>query len=145
MAVLAGATYTVQKLVVTDREQIRLALYDIADSIADGRVEHAMTYVDDKYIGWGRGTPIGKATRAVMAATVRAAVQKYHIKRIAFLGTPKVEVNGLLANCKLTAVIFTDSSGGESPAPPIGWKLRWIKRDEGWRIEYAERTQDLLP
>ncbi len=136
VAVLAGGTFALARLVVTDREQIRLALKDIAESVPDGRIEHAMTYLDDKYIGWGKFKP-----GAVVA--VKFAVARYDIQKVSLLGTPKIEVDGKLAKCKITALI-TYKFEGEPAKHPMAWRVKWIKRPEGWRIQGAETTTDVM-
>lgn len=137
VAVLAGGTFAMERLVVTDREQIRLALKDIAESVPAGRIEHAMTYLDDKYAGWGKFKP-----GAVVA--VKFAVARYGIQKVSLLGTPKIEVDGKLAKCKITALI-TYKLDGEPTTHPMAWHVKWIKRDEGWRIQGAEPTTDVMP
>lgn len=138
VAVLAGGTFALERLVVTDREQIRLALKDIAESVPAGRIEHAMTYMDDKYHGWG-GSKLG-----VTLAT-KVAVGRYSIQKVSLLGTPKIEVEGGLAKCKITALINYKFEG-EPTKHLMAWHVKWIKRpDEVWRIEWAEPTTDVMP
>ncbi len=137
VAVLAGGIYTLETLVVTDREQIHLALKDIAESVPAGRREHAMTYLDEKYRGWGKFKP--GAVRAV-----KAALAMYDVQSIKLLGTPAVEVDGELAQCKVSAIIHYKRDGKPSRYV-LAWNVKWIKRPEGWRIRRAEPTADVMP
>jgi hypothetical protein len=144
VAVLAGGVFAIERLVVTDREQIQLALRDIASSVPAGRIDHAMTYLDDKYIGWGssRVVPAG-AARAVVAAAVKLAVANYQVRGIK-IGKPQIKVTGKLAECKVVASITYVSEGSLIPHIQT-WKIEWIKRPEGWRIKGAKPTRDLMP
>jgi hypothetical protein len=137
VAVLAGGTFAIERLVVTDREQIQLALRDIASSVPAGRIDHAMSYLDEKYLGWGRFRP------GVIAA-VKAAVAKYQIREIRLIGKCRIEVADKLANCKVSVLITYNHEGTDSKYP-MAWNVKWIKRPEGWRIQGAEPTTDFMP
>lgn len=137
VAVLAVGVFATERLVVTDREQIQLALRDIAASVPAGRVDHAMTYLDEKYMGWGKFKP------GVVLA-VKLAVAKYQIQEIRLLGTPPIEVADKLAECKVSAII-TYMSEGKPAKYLMAWNVKWIKRPEGWRIQGAEPTTDVVP
>jgi len=137
LAILAGGIFAMETLVVTDREQIRLALKDIAESVPAGRIEHAMTYLDEKYFGWGKFKP-----GAVLAAKV--ALARYDIQKVSLFGDPAIEIDGKLAKCKVGAMI-TYKVKGEPARHPMAWRVKWIKRPEGWRIQQAEPTTDILP
>ena len=126
-----------ETLVVTDREQIRLALKDIAESVPAGRIDHAMTYLDEKYFGWGKFKPAA-------ALAVKVAVARYDIQKVSLFGDPTIEIDGKLASCRVGAMI-TYKSEGESTRRPMVWRVKWIKRPEGWRIQQAEPTTDVLP
>lgn len=141
---LAGATFAVERLVVTDPEQIQNALQDIAESVPAGRIDHAMDYIDESYAGWG-AVKSNSAVRKMLAAAAKKAVQTYNVQKISLLGKPRVEVNDKFAECKVT-IIITYSPEGEPLQHAMSWKLDWIKRPEGWRIEQAKKTTlDLLP
>jgi hypothetical protein len=145
VAILAGGVFAIERLVVTDREQIQLALRDIAASVPAGRIDHAMTYIDDNYHGWGSSRVVpAAAARAVVAAAVKLAVANYQVREIKLAGTPRIEVAGKLAECKVSMLILYSSEGTPSKYP-MAWKVKWIKRPEGWRIEGAEPTTDIVP
>ena len=137
VAVLAGGVFAVERLVVTDCEQIQLALRDIAASVPAGRIDHAMTYLDEKYLGWGKFKP------GVVAA-VKLAVAKYQIQEIRLIGRPRIEVANKLAECKVSVLILYNYEG--TPTKHVlAWNVKWIKRPEGWRIQGAEPTTDVVP
>ncbi len=144
VAVLAGGIFAIERLVVTDREQIQLALQDIAASVPAGRIDHAMTYVDEKYMGWGRSRVGAAAVRGVVTAAIKLAVANYQVQEIKLVGKPRIEVAGLLAECKVTAVI-TYTSEGKPTKHVMAWNIKWIKRPQGWRIQGAEPTTDVVP
>ncbi len=137
LAILAGGIFAMEKLVVTDREQMGLILKDIAESVPAGRIDHAMTYLDEKYFGWGKFKP-------AVALAVKAAIARYDIQKVSLFGDPTIEVDGKLAKCKVSAMI-TYKLKGESTRHPMAWHVKWIKRPEGWRIQRAEPTTDVLP
>jgi hypothetical protein len=145
VAVLAGGTFAIERLVVTDREQIQLALRDIAASVPAGRIDHAMTYLDEKYLGWGRNrVGAAAAVRGVVTAAVKSAVANYQVQDISLVGKPRIEVAGPLAECKVTAII-TYKSEAAPTKHVMAWNVKWIKRPEGWRIQGAEPTTDVVP
>jgi len=137
VAILAGGTFAIERLVVTDREQIRLALKDIAESVPAGRIQHAMTYLDDKYFGWGKFKPGA-------ALAVKVAVARYDVQKISLLGKPAISLEGKLAECKVS-VIITYKFESEPTRHLMAWNVEWIKRPEGWRIQRAEPTTDVMP
>ncbi len=137
VAALAGGVFAVERLVVTDREQIQLALRDIAVSVPAGRIDHAMTYIDENYRGWGKSKP------GVIVA-VKLAVANYQVRDIKLMGTPRIEVANKLAECKVSVLILYNFEGTPSKYP-MAWNVKWIKRREGWRIEGAEPTTDIVP
>jgi hypothetical protein len=144
VACLAAGAFAVERLVVTDREQIQLALRDIASSVPAGRIDHAMTYIDENYRGWGSSRVVpAPAARAVVAAAVKLAVANYQVRYIE-IGKPRIGVTGKLAECKVVAII-TYMSEGRLTRHIQAWNVKWIKRPEGWRIEGAEPTTDLMP
>ena len=137
VAAFAGGVFAIERLVVTDREQIQLALRDIAVSVPAGRIDHAMTYLDEKYRGWGEFKP------GVVLA-VKLAVAKYQIQEIRLIGKPPIKVAGKLAECKISAIVLYSFEGTPSKYP-MAWNVKWIKRQEGWRIEDAETTTNGVP
>jgi len=137
VAILAGGVFAVERLVVTNREQIQFALRDIAASVPAGRIDHAMAYLDEKYMGWGKFKP------GVVVA-VKIAVAKYQIKEVRLIGQPRIEVADKLAEGKVSALITYNNEGNESKYL-MAWNVKWIKRPEGWRIQGAEPTTDVVP
>ena len=137
VAVLAGGIFAIERLVVTDREQIELALRDIAASVPAGRIDHAMAYLDEKYMGWGKFKP-------VVVVAVKIAVAKYQIKEVRLIGQPRIEVADKLAEGKVSVLILYNYEG--TPTKHVlAWNVKWIKRPEGWRIQGAEPTTDIVP
>jgi hypothetical protein len=144
VAILAGGVFAIERLVVTDREQIQLALRDIAASVPAGRIDHAMTYIDENYHGWGRPPGTSIPARASLTMAIKAAVADYQVREIKLAGMPRIEVAGKLAQCKVVVVI-TYVTEGTPTKHVMAWNVKWIKRPEGWRIEGAEHTTDLMP
>jgi len=144
VAVVAGGVFAIERLVVTDREQIQLALRDIASSVPAGRIDHAMTYIDENYRGWGRPPGTSISARASLTMAIKAARANYPVREIKLAGTPRIEVAGKLAQCKVIAII-TYLSEGKPVKHAMAGNVKWIKRPEGWRIEGAEHTRDLVP
>lgn len=142
VAAVAGGAFGLERLVVTDREQIYAALRDIAESVPAGRIDHAVTYLDDSYRGWGAAKR-NPRIRALLAKVINEAVARFKVEHIALMGEPKLEFSddladgAKLAKCTVTMVI-TYTYGGKQAKYPMTWKLDWIKRREGWRIEGAE-------
>ena len=135
-------TFAVEKLVVTDRERIVLAMKDIAESVPD-KIDHAMTYFDDEYLGWGPGKT-GRVTKAAIAVLARSAVQQYKVQNLSLLGRPKIEVSGKFATVEVSTII-TYSDEGMVVKRAIAWKLKRVKRPEGWRIERVDLSDKILP
>ncbi len=149
VASLAGGIFAIERLVVTDREQIQLALRDIAVSVPAGRIDHAMSYLDENYRGWGRTSAgASPAVRGIVAGAVKLAIANYRIQEIRLLGKPRIEVDGKpaipLAGCKVSVLILYKYEGTPSKHV-LAWNVTWIKRPEGWRIESAEPTTDVMP
>ena len=145
VAILAGGIFAIERLVVTDRERIQLALRDIAASVPAGRIDHAMTYLDEKYLGWGSSRVVpAAAVRGVVTAAIKLAVAKYQVQDISLVGKPRIEVAGKLAECKVVAII-TYLSEGLPTKHVMAWNVKWIKRPDGWRIQGAEPTTDVVP
>jgi hypothetical protein len=138
VAAAAGGVFLLDRAVVTDREQIWAAYDDIAEAVAQHDIERVASHLDLKYRGWG-----GLRTAAILAA--EAAVKSYNIREVRYVGRREVTVTGNTADSRVTTSIHY---GGDASRPSRilrGWKVEWIRREDGWKVRAAEPTDDVLP
>ncbi len=131
--VLAAGVFLVERLVVTDREQIHLAMREIASWVEAGDFEKAAPYLDEEFSG-----PYGPKAAAVRYGSEMIA--RFKITSLRWLD-PALEIRGDRAALRVTSVL--EFAGG-----PLGrgrsvltWTMQWIKRAEGWRIHRVERPE----
>jgi hypothetical protein len=124
----AGVVLAVSAMVVTDQEQIVLAVEEIAGDLEHGSVEAAERYLDDSFQGIG-----GSKQRAIEEG--RTAIDRYRVRKIRLLHMT-VEVQGKTAWMHVATVI--DLADGRTA---LTWDVHWIKRPAGWRIREAPPPQ----
>ena len=129
--VLAMAAFTVERLVVTDREQIVLNCHDIARKIEAGDIKSAAEYLDERFGGhW--------LTRQAAILAGKEFVAQNPGRKIAITS---VKIDPPPANGRANAVVVAiiDLTGGEmSGKTPITWKVHWIKKDGRWIINEVD-------
>jgi hypothetical protein len=129
--VLAVAAFTVERLVVTDREQIVLNCRDIARKIEAGDIRSAADYLDEQFGGhW--------LTRQAAILAGQQFVAQNPGRKITITS---VKIDPPPANGRANAVAVTiiDLSGGEmSGQTPITWKVHWIKKNNRWVIDEVD-------
>jgi len=130
--VLAVAVFAMERLVVTDREQILQAMQDIAGHIEAGSFDPVAEHIDEQLTGaYGDKGQVVQAGRRILTL--------YDIKSLRYLN-PRVDVAGDQAVLRVTTVIvFQRQAAGGRTA--MSWRLRWIKRSGGWRILEVDRAR----
>lgn len=122
---VAGAVFLVERMVVTDREEIIAVSGRIAAHIEGGQVEEAAAWLDDGPLGiW--------ESREAAIKQAEAFLHEHPIQRVA-LSRHDVEVQGRRATMKVTTVI---EFGGQGTGQRVllAWDLEWVKLASGWRI-----------
>jgi len=129
--ILGLGVAVVAKLVVTDREQIAGAARQIADAAGTGDFQVISKYIDDTFLAdlnpYGRGG----YTKENVVAMVQGDVDRYGVTKVSITRS-EIEVTGRTAAMHVQTVIHC---GGESGyKSPFIWDVRWIKRDDGWKV-----------
>lgn len=138
--VLAVAVFVLERIVVTDREQITINTNEIGRLIQSGQVEGLKTYLDEnirvKLADMGSDT----ANRDQVIQMGKAVLTQNPVAKISFLGL-KVEPSGSLAEESVTTII--DFAGGElkDQKRAVKWIVRWGKKDGRWLINFAEARE----
>ena len=129
---LAAAVFVTEKLVVTDREQIRRALTEIARHIEAANLDGVWEYLDEDLSG-----AYGDRDDAVESG--RNTLRVYKIKSLRYVN-PRVSVQGDRAEVRVTTVIDFEVRG-TGGGTALKWRLGWVKRPGGWRIREVDRPQ----
>ncbi len=125
--VLVGVlVFTLDWMVVTDREEIEGILTDIATSIHNGNVEQHQRVVADNYRGFWKTKP----------ALLRAAKNESRTERIESVSVSfkSVKVTGRRAEMKLKTNVRLETG----QIVPLRWTIYWGKSDGGWQITEIE-------
>ncbi len=123
---LAGATFAVSRMVVTERERIIIAAEEIADDLTTGRTEAVEKYLHENFTS--RRWP--DRARALSAA--RRAIEDYGVSRVKVFRI-KVEVSDGRAKSAAGTVIEYDTRFGAGKSA-LDWRINWIRTDSGWKI-----------
>lgn len=136
---LIAAVFAIETLVVTDREQIAAALYEMATRVQGPgrpaeRLEAVERTLDDTVIVdmselFGQ-VDMGKeqaldAGRAVLAADTLKSVQVVRLT---------ITVDGRRARSDFTTIVRYDTRDLGVQPGAIAWRAGWVKRKAGWRI-----------
>lgn len=131
---LAGAVFVVEAMVVTDREIIEDATRQIAHDLVEGSTASVELYLDDEFGGtW--------ASKKLAIGAAKVAIMVYKVCSIRF-GRLEVEVDGDEAKMDVVTRMTIEAEAMEAPVV-IGWDVRWIRRDVGWRIVQVRKRDEL--
>lgn len=131
LLVLAGGLVVLERLVVTDREKILLAIDDIAAAVARDDIDAAGRYVDEDFGGW-------QGSKRVMLAYGRGVLAQYKVRKVSLSAAPEVHFpQPTVAEVKVRTVVHFPESGQVVRTTPIVWETEWVKRAEGWRVRRA--------
>jgi len=133
--VLAGLVFLLPMLVKTDREQIVLAVKEIAVDVEAGSADKGAFYLDESYRGFHGSKPA-----LVMFADL--AIKRYKIGNVR-IQKLKVDVEDSRAKSRIVTILDFAAEGMEGKTSII-WNLHWIKREDGWRIIEIEEPQEGL-
>jgi len=132
--VLGAGVFVVERLVMTDREQIVAALDEVAAAAQREDVPAAMGYVDREYAGWMRD-------KRHVRLRAEAVVKTRGIRYINFRSGPEVTITQPgQAETRFTVVVYYGKSDPPDGRVVLAWRLDWIKRSAGWRIRGADLT-----
>lgn len=133
---LGGIVFALDSVVVTDREQIRQTMREIADEFAQGRLDTARKSIDENYYGL-------RNNKSALLAFSEAETSRGRVKSVKITRC-RINVVGRRAEMKITTVIhLSDDLGGG--VMPFLWKVNWVKRPEGWRIEKLSTPTKVIP
>ena len=139
-AMLATAVLLLSWLVVTDREHIERAYEVIAADVATGGADALATYLDeDVEIALepdDDGLDLDKA-RAIRLA--EHYVREMKLREIK-LSRMTIGVSGDRADTEVTTTLLNDWPELAGAPVVLSWCVKWVKRDDGWRILRAELT-----
>jgi len=137
---LAVLVFTVERLVVTDREQILADTNAICEAIKQNRIDDVAPYLSDGVTfhaveGVGDFGLQGHRNLVISMGTTFLRVNP--VSEISFTKKPKIEVNGKFARMHAATLIrFGNGAGpaaGQSAA--VQWDLLWIKVADNWLID----------
>ena len=148
LIVAAGAVYITEALVVTAREEISAAIYEMADQMQSGstpaeRTEAIEQALDDAVIvdlPGGFGEMDMDKQRALAAGRVVLAGGRIKSVKVVKL---TVTVDRLRARSDFTTIIHYDTGdmGVLSRPGAVIWRIHWIKRSADWRIIRVEQPR----
>lgn len=130
--VLAAGVFVTERLVVTDREQIFAAMKEIADGIADRDFAAVAGWIDEDLTGYYAG-------KAQAVAAGRRAAERYDVRSVGYLN-PRLAIDGGRARLRVTTVVSLRAAGDASRTV-LTWDIRWVKREQGWRIREVGRPK----
>lgn len=131
---LAAIVLILAMAVETDREQIMKMAAEIAADVQSDRSEALQKYLDDKFVGYYEGAALNRTTVLV---TSKAAKRAHSVSKIRILDA-QVTVEGKWATMK-APVRMEISQSIMTGDITVLFKLKWVKRPQGWRlIEAAE-------
>jgi len=129
---LTGAVVLVERLVVTDREQIIAAARDIAAAVETRDLERIPQHLDDKF---SAKLPGKRIDRDKAVAEINAKISRRNITGVNFRKTD-IEVTGSEAKMHTTTILIYGEEGSRTS---LIWDITWIKRAGRWKIlEVAE-------
>ncbi|HUS92725.1 MAG TPA: hypothetical protein VM695_12785 [Phycisphaerae bacterium] len=138
MALLAGGAWTLARYVVTGREQVLAVMDTMAEAAQRHDAEALIRHVDDHYRGWG-------LRKLGLYAAVKTAMVARNIQKVSFLGRPNVEVTGDRADSTVRIVVLYGGEGDAVGRYPMAWKVEWIRRPDGWKVQHATQLDNPLP
>ena len=133
--ILAVGVFAMEKLVVTDREQITAAMHEIARDVQAGSFDKAAAYLDEDLTGDYGG-------KAEAAEHGRKMLKAWKIRSVRFM-KPRIEIDAPRADLRVTTVVELDTPAGPTRTA-MAWDIAWTKRDQGWRIRNVSRPQQGL-
>ena len=126
--VLAGATFLVERVVVTDREKIVAATEEIAASVETGRLDAILPHLHEDFRARVAGVPL---TKPMVEAAVRSRLVRYEIQSVN-LHRMEVEIEGDRARMHVNTIFRYGPEGAQRYA--LVWDLRWERVGERWLI-----------
>lgn len=134
---LAGAVFTVERLVVTDREQIEINMREIGRLIQSGKVEGVVAYLDDRIQVKLPQLGTNTESREVAINVGKQFVAQNPLGKLSFVNA-KIEPANRRANVTVATVV--EFTGGDMKGQKCGirWILHWINKDGRWLINEAE-------
>jgi hypothetical protein len=126
VVVMAGL-FVVQRVVVTDREQIRGILFELVVACETEDVDRIIATIDEGYNADG-------LTYDVLVPLIRQGFEVVDVSEIRLLGL-HIEPTGDEAVAKFAAIHRVDWGAGEQPYRSR-WELHWYHREAGWKIDW---------
>jgi hypothetical protein len=131
---LAGCVFLVERLVVTDREQIIAASEAIARDLEAGRIDALERRLDERFAGFYRD-------KEFAIAQARRAMDRYQLK-VVQLRNFEVTVHDGTATMLVTTIVEAGRGNAAGRRVPLNWTIRWAEapgaEDDPWRIIAAE-------
>ena len=146
LGAIGAGVYVLERAVVTDREQIRAALDEMAAAAARQDMDAIARHVDEKFRVFdsyvGRG--LGKAATLLAA---RGALAMWSIREVRFVGDPEddLQIDG---RSHAEGTVRTTLLYGKGKLPRRyyrAWRLEWVRRADGWKLRRAELSDDVMP
>ncbi|MCL2701303.1 MAG: nuclear transport factor 2 family protein [Phycisphaerae bacterium] len=132
LALLVASTF-----VVTDRQQIRRAATEIVDDVRGGHRGGALEkYLDEHFVCRYEGRRVG---RDEVIALIESQKKRYDIHTIEISGAD-IDMD----SAEYATMRATTQMAGREPNMGMGFSVRvtfvlkWIKRDDGWKIHECE-------
>ena len=128
--------YALAALVVTDREKIMKAVYEIGRDVAAGRTVALAKYLDEEFRGNYEGEEIDRKKTLGLA---RRRIKAHGVTEVAFKKVV-VEVKGTRATLRMLTLIKLQMFG-RLDRLPLQWEMEWIKRGKRWTIYRGVRPR----
>jgi hypothetical protein len=128
--------YALAALVVTDREKILRAVYEIGRDVTAGRTVALAKYLDEDFRGTFEGEEIDREKALAMA---KRRIKAHGVAEVTFKKVV-VEVKGKRATLRMLTLIKLQMFGRRDRLP-LQWDMEWIKRGKRWKIYRAARPR----
>ena len=135
--ILAGGVIALDRAVETDREQIRRTVREIAAEFSQGGLDIARKCIDETYHGFG-------GNKAKLLGRAEDLNRQRHLKSVK-IKRCRIDVSGRRAEMEVTTVIHLSDSSAGGGVMWLLWKVNWVKRPEGWRIERLSDPTSVVP
>jgi hypothetical protein len=135
--VLAGLVLLVERLVVTDREQLLADVREIARGLEMHQSETLDRYLDDDFRGYLGGREID---RKAAIETADQAVKGMGVSSVS-LRDVEVQVNGATARMRGEAWLTFQAPNIGVGRGRLEWEVVWRKRGGQWRIAELVRIE----
>jgi len=125
----AMVVFTVERLVVTDREKIASATAEIARAIETRQFGLISRCVDTEFSA--QLPVIDRRIKANVVSACKETAEEFNVTKVV-AGRMEVDVSGRQAAMRVSTMVHWGPGGRQRAL--LVWDVRWIKRPDGWKV-----------